>query len=97
MCVKAPQHLNYSLLRFHTAIPGREFFFLIATWLLNSSKWQPIQKGCWKNFNTAPYLVMHAHLIGDTPNSKAPIYGCIMKLGLCINFAKFFNVLQSGH
>ena len=25
-----------------------------------------------KNFHTAPYLIMHANLIGDTMNNKAP-------------------------
>ena len=25
-----------------------------------------------KNFRTAPYLIMHAHLTGDTLNNKAP-------------------------
>ena len=26
----------------------------------------------WKNFRTAPYLIMHVHLTGDTLNNKAP-------------------------
>ena len=25
-----------------------------------------------KNFSTAPYLIMHVHLTGDTLNNKAP-------------------------
>ena len=25
-----------------------------------------------KNFRTAPYLIMHVHLTGDTLNNKAP-------------------------
>ena len=27
---------------------------------------------CGKNFRTAPYLIMHVHLTGDTLNNKAP-------------------------
>ena len=26
----------------------------------------------WKNFRTAPYLIMHVHLTGDTLKNKAP-------------------------
>ena len=27
----------------------------------------------WKNFRTAPYFIMHAHLNGDTLNNKTPM------------------------
>ena len=30
------------------------------------------RKKFWKNFRTAPYLIMHVHLTGDTLNNKAP-------------------------
>ena len=30
------------------------------------------QHHTWKNFRTAPYLIMHVHLTGDTLNNKAP-------------------------
>ena len=32
----------------------------------------PHTKIFWKNFRTAPYLIMHVHLTGDTLNNKAP-------------------------
>ena len=33
---------------------------------------RPEKKNIWKNFRTAPYLIMHVHLTGDTLNNKAP-------------------------
>ena len=37
----------------------------------NSLKYSFIRKP-WKNFRTAPYLIMHVHLTGDTLKNKAP-------------------------
>ena len=43
------------------------FFFLIATWLLNSSKWQPIQKvGRHFQRQTKPFVTLSAFYI-DPP------------------------------
>ena len=38
--------------------------------LMRSESRVPKKKG--KNFRTAPYLIMHVHLTGDTLNNKAP-------------------------
>ena len=42
---------------------GREHADLATDWLNQLSG---------KNFRTAPYLIMHVHLTGDTLNNKAP-------------------------
>ena len=49
-----------------------------------------------KNFCTAPSFVIHANLIGDALNNKAPyIYGCIM-MGLCGNFAQVNSAFHAS-
>ena len=50
-----------------------------------------------KNFRTAPYLIMHVHLTGDTLKNKAPymdvyphtsIYGCMGSAEILSNRAR---------
>ena len=40
-----------------------------------------------KNFRTAPYFIMHAHLIGDILNNKAS-YMMLMKYGAVRKFCQ---------
>ena len=39
--------------------------------LIKDTNFYYLYEKLWKNFRTAPYLIMHVHLTGDTLNNKA--------------------------
>ena len=41
-----------------------------------------------EKFPHSPYFLMHAHLISDTLNNKAPFYVCIMTYGAARKFCQ---------
>ena len=67
---------------------------LCQVWQLHKVKLSIPQEAflCSKSFYTTPYLIMHAHLIGDTLNNKAPYLDAWWSIRLCRNFAPWVRM-----